>query len=104
MAMLLAALHPRRQDASDRGMTLVELLVSMMLLTIVIGLATGLLINGMNRQSNIGQSTDAMNTNQNGMELMTRLLRQAVYPNTSSNSAALPIISSATPTQIVFTS
>src|SRR4051812_5083709 len=68
---------------TDEGTTLIELLVATILLTIVIGLATGAIIVALDRQSNITQSTSAITTNQTGMELMTRLLRQAVYPATS---------------------
>ena len=99
---MISALRRRlRQD--DRGFTLVELLVTMILLTIVIGLSTGALINAIDQQSNIRQSTETQSRNQAGMERLTRLLRQAVYPEggTSANST---IIQVAEANRIVFTS
>jgi prepilin-type N-terminal cleavage/methylation domain-containing protein len=92
----------RRLAAADRGFTLVELLVAMMLLTIVVGLSTGSLISAIDQQSNLTQSTEAQSRNQVGMEMFSRLLRQATYPEqgTAANST---IISVADTNKIVFT-
>ena len=93
----------RRLRQDERGFTLVELLVTTILLTIVIGLSTGALINAIDQQSNVRQSTETQSRNQAGMERFTRLLRQAVYPEggTSANST---IIQVAEANKIVFTS
>src|SRR3954462_3047316 len=92
----------RRQPPTDTGMTLVELLVAMVLLTVVIGLSTGSLIFVLGKQSNISQSSDAANQTQTGMELLTRVIRQGVYPTGSSSTST--IIQTATATQLVITS
>jgi hypothetical protein len=83
-------------------MTLVELLVSMLLLVIVIGLATGAIIEALDRNSGVTQQSEAQTRNNVGMEQMTRSLRQAVLPThgTKTNST---IITVAQPTQIQFT-
>lgn len=81
------------------GMTLVEVLTAMVVLGIVLTLVTKALIGALDQQSNVVQQTQAQNTNNAGMELMTRLMRQAV-PAGSSTS----IISHADPSEIIFTS
>lgn len=97
-AALRKALH-----RSEQGMTLVELLISMMLLTIVIGLATGALILVLDKQSNIGQASDAATQNQTAMELLSRVIRQGVYP--SGSSATSTIVQSGSSTnQLIITS
>jgi prepilin-type N-terminal cleavage/methylation domain-containing protein len=88
---------------SDKGMTLVELLVSTMLLTIVIGLATGALIVVLDKQSNISQASDAANQNQTAMELLSRVIRQGVYPTGSSTTSTI-IQSGSSTNQLVITS
>ena len=93
----------RAARRSDQGMTLVELLVSMMLLTIVIGLATGSLIMVLGRQSNISQASDASQQNQTGMELLSRVIRQGVYPTGSSATSTI-IQSGSTTNQLIVTS
>src|SRR4051794_28374026 len=102
MIRVLGRRLARVQGPHDQGMTLVEILIATMLLTMVIGLATGSLVVALDRQTNVSRATAAITSNQTGMELMTRLLRQAVYPNGSSSSG--PIITTATASQIVFTS
>src|SRR4051794_29204389 len=98
----MAALLRRRQHAADEGMTLVELLVAMMLLTIVVGLSTGSLIFVLGKQSNIAQSSDAASQTQTGMELLSRVIRQAALPTGA--SATSTIIQTASATQLVLTS
>jgi prepilin-type N-terminal cleavage/methylation domain-containing protein len=93
-----------RQRASDRGFTLVEVLVAMTILMMVIGLSTRLLIGAIDQQSNNTQQSDAQNRNDTGMELATRLLRQAVYPYGGSSVSGQTIISAATATSVTFTS
>jgi prepilin-type N-terminal cleavage/methylation domain-containing protein len=92
-------LHSHR---SDRGFTLVELLVSIVLLSIVLGLAATMLIGILRTQSKTSARSDAQQQNQTGMELLTRLLREADYPSGASSTST--IVTSATDTQIVFTS
>lgn len=86
----------------DRGLTLVELLVAMVLLVTVIALTTSVLIQSMGQQSTVSQETEAQNRNQTGIEFAVRMLRQAVYPapGTPTNST---ILSDAEPTKVVFT-
>jgi len=90
-----------RRARGDRGMTLVETLIAAVLLVIVIGLSTGSLMFALGKQSNISQATDAATQTQNAMELVSRVIRQGVYPASSTNST---IIQTATPTQLVVTS
>lgn len=92
-----------RRRGGDDGLTLVELLVSTILLTIVISLATGALMVAMRQNSTIGQQTQAQTRNNVSVELLTRLLRQAVYP-VNGNSANASMISVASATQLQFTS
>jgi prepilin-type N-terminal cleavage/methylation domain-containing protein len=92
-----------RRSAVDRGFTQVELLVSIMLLSIVVGLATGALIKAIDQQSNLSQSMQAQTSNQNGIELFSRLLRQAVYPKNGTTQTST-IITTAQANKIVFTS
>jgi prepilin-type N-terminal cleavage/methylation domain-containing protein len=79
----------RRAGRSDDGMTLVELLVSMILLTIVVGLATGALIVVLDKQSRVSQASDAAQQNQTAMELLSRVVRQGVYPTGSSTTSTI---------------
>lgn len=98
----MSLLMRMRRHGRDTGFTLVELLVSITLLTIVLGLASTFFIRVLNVQTKTTARTDAQQHNQTGMELLTRLLRDAAYPSGSSGSST--IISSASDTQIVFTS
>lgn len=90
-------MHAQRDD---RGMTLVELLISMILLTIVVGLASGALIVAIDKQSNVSQSTTSATTTQNAVELLGRVARQGVYPTTSSTTSSI-IQSGSSPTQLI---
>jgi len=92
-----------RQPADDRGFTLVEVLVSMVILSVVLLLATEFMIKATRQGSYLAQETRAQQLNATGMETATRLLRQAVYPanGTSVNST---IITTALPSKVVFTS
>jgi type II secretory pathway pseudopilin PulG len=84
------------------GTSLVEVLAAMVILGIVLSLVTGALIGAMHQQSNVTQQTQAQNTNNAGMELMTRLLRQSVTNyNSPSNTN---IVTYADPSKIIFTS
>jgi len=84
------------------GMTLVELLTAMIILGIVLSLVTGALISALHQQSNVTQQTQAQDTNNTGMELLTRLLRQGV---TNYNAPAnTNIVKYADPSKIIFTS
>lgn len=84
------------------GMTLVEVLTAMIVLGIVLSLVTKALIAALDQQSNVTQQTQAQNTGNTGMELMTRLMRQAVLPSGAASTAT--IINYADPTTITFTS
>jgi len=86
----------------DTGMTLVETLIAVVLLAVVVALSTGFLTFVLDQQSNITQSSDATRVNQAGMERITRIVRQGVYPTGSSANST--IIQSATPTQLVIAS
>jgi prepilin-type N-terminal cleavage/methylation domain-containing protein len=90
-----------RQERDERGMTLVETLVAMMLLTIVIGLATGALILVLGKNSNVTQASDAATQNQTAMELLSRVARQGVYPSGSSKTSTIIQSGSNTNTLIV---
>jgi len=92
-----------RQGAGDRGLTLVEMLVAITLLSVVLGLTSTSLIGAIDHQSSVTQQTEAQNRNRTGMELMTRLLRQAVFPKNGTNKNS-SIVTIATPTSIQFTS
>lgn len=92
----------RIQRDSD-GFTLVELLVAMVLLSIIVGLTTKLVITALDQQSNTAQESEAQNRNNTGMELMTRLLRQAVFPVNGDNTNS-SIITQATASSLQFTS
>lgn len=83
----------RRARSRDGGFTLVEMLVSITLLSIVLSLATGILIKVMRQNSNLMQQTEAQTRNNLGMEQATRALRQAVLPTngTSKNSTVITI-------------
>lgn len=83
-------------------MSLVEVLVSTTLLTTVIGLATGFLMTAIRHQSTLHQGSTAATANQNGLETLTRVIRQGVYPTGSSASSS--IIQTATATKLVVTS
>ena len=91
-----------RRKADNGGFTLVEVLVAMTLLTVVMALATGLIIRALDQNSNLGQRSEALQRNNAGMEQLTRALRQAVYPSNGTNKNA-SIITVASATQIQFT-
>lgn len=91
-----------RGRAKDAGITLVEVLVSMGILGVVLTLVTGFMIKTLDQQSNLSQQSEAQNRNNTGMELMSRLLRQAILPPGAAQTAT--IVTTATPTQIVFSS
>ena len=86
---------------SEQGMTLVETLVAMMLLTIVVGLATGSLILVLGKNANVSQASDAARQNQTAMELLSRVVRQGVYPSGSSKTSTIVQSGSNTNTLIV---
>ena len=92
-----------RAAGGDRGLTLVEMLVATTLLAVVLGLTSTSLIGAIRHQSNITQQTEAQNRNLTGMELVTRLLRQAVFPKNGTNKNS-SIVTIATPTSLQFTS
>ena len=96
----MTRLLSRRTD--DHGFTLVELLISTVLLSIVLGMASTFLIGTIDSQSKVSARSTAQQRNQTGMELLTRLLRDADYPTGATSTST--IITSATDTQIVFTS
>lgn len=85
--------HWTRRRADSQGFTLVELLISITLVTIVIALSTGLIIKALDHNSNLTQQSEAQNRNNTGMEQLTRALRQAVFPRngTNTNSSIITI-------------
>jgi prepilin-type N-terminal cleavage/methylation domain-containing protein len=92
-----------RRSEDERGLTLVEVLVAMLILAVVLMVATEFMIKATRQGSYIAQQSQAQQLNDTGMETATRLLRQAVYPvnGTSLNSS---IITVATATKVQFTS
>jgi hypothetical protein len=94
---MLAAV--RRRMSSDEGMTLVETLMATTILLTVIALSTGFLTYALGKQSNLGQASNASTSNQTGMETLTRVIRQGVYPSGSSTNST--IIQQASPNQLV---
>ena len=86
----------------DAGITLVEVLVSMGILGVVLALVSGFMIKTLDQQSNLTQQSENQNRNNTGMELMSRLLRQAILP--PSAAAGSTIVTTASPTQIIFSS
>jgi prepilin-type N-terminal cleavage/methylation domain-containing protein len=64
----------------DRGTTLVEMLVSMVLLTIVTGIATSAFIVVMQNYRVNTERTEAQASNRVGLERMLRLIRESTYP------------------------
>ncbi len=99
----MSALRRRLRPAGDGGITLVEMLVAITLLSVVLGLTSSSLIGSVRHQSNITQQTEAQSRNAVGLERFTRLLRQAVFPKNGTNKNS-SIITIATPTSIQFTS
>jgi prepilin-type N-terminal cleavage/methylation domain-containing protein len=93
----------RLRRHTDDGVTLVELVVVMSILPIVLGLSSMALINAMHLSTKTQMRVDAQQQNRTGFELLTRLLRQATYPQqgTSANSTVITV---ADTTQLVFTS
>jgi Tfp pilus assembly protein PilW len=93
----------RRVRPGDDGITLVETLTAMMIVTIVLALVSGALATVSRAQKTASERTDTASNNRVGFETLTRLLRQATYPAQSTyvNST---IVSYAGPTRIVFTS
>jgi prepilin-type N-terminal cleavage/methylation domain-containing protein len=87
----------------DKGFTLVEMLTAITLTTIVIGLATGFLIQALDQGTKLTQQTEAQNRNNVAMERATRLLRQAVYPKNGSSTSS-SIITVAQADKVQFTS
>ena len=88
---------------ADDGVTLVETLTAIIIVSIVMSVVTGGLITVGRSQKVASERTDSEATNRQGFELLTRLLRQATYPAQATyvNST---IVSFASPTRIVFTS
>lgn len=95
---------PKRARRDDRGLTLVEMLTAITLTTIVIGLATGFLIQALDQGTKLTQQTEAQNRNNVAMERATRLLRQAVYPKNGSPTTNSSIITVAQSNKVQFTS
>lgn len=91
-----------RRSRSAHGFTLVEVLVATTLLTVVVALSTGLVINALDQNSNATQQSEAQNRNNTGMEQLTRGLRQAVFPTNGTNANS-SIVSTATAAQVTFT-
>jgi type II secretory pathway pseudopilin PulG len=91
-----------RARTGDEGITLVETLTAMMIVTIVLALVSGALATVSRAQKVASERTDTAASNRVGFETLTRLLRQATYPAQSTyvNST---IVSYAGPTRIVFT-
>ncbi len=85
-------------------MTLIELVVVMVLLPVILGLSSTALISSMQLQTKSQLRANAQNQNRTGYELLTRLLRQATYPQQGSVDAGSTIITDAEPNRIVFTS
>lgn len=102
----MSALMRRRRAAApaDAGMTLVELLISMVLLTTVVALATGFLTVALDKNSNLSQASVANQNNQTGMETLTRIIRQAVYPTGWTTNNPTIIQSGSSPTTLIVTS
>lgn len=98
---MMAAVRRRRSPA-DAGMSLVEVLVAAVLLTVVIGLATSFLMVALRKQSSLAQGSTAATSNQNGLETLTRVIRQGVYPTGSSLTSS--VIQTATAKKLVVTS
>jgi prepilin-type N-terminal cleavage/methylation domain-containing protein len=92
-----------RQLRGQSGLTLPEVLVAAVILGIVTSLATAGLVTVMRNQVQISQRTEALAQNRVGMELITRLLRQATYPQWG-DAFNSTIVSVAEPRRLVFTS
>ncbi len=99
----MSRLRRRDRSGGDRGFTLVEVLTATILLSIVLALVTQALIGAMQHASKLTQEAEAQNRNDTGMQLVTHLLRQAVYP-VNGNSTNASVITVATPTKVQFTS
>lgn len=102
--MLTTRRSRRTRAAADSGMTLVELLISMTLLAIVITLSTGFLTFALDKNSNLSQATSASNMNQTGMEILSRVIRQGVYPTGWTSNNPTIIQSGSSPTTLIVTS
>lgn len=98
----MRTLRSRRLNGDATGFTIVEVLVAIMLLSVVMTLATGLVIKTIDQNSNLTQQGEAQNRNNIGMEQLTRALRQAVLPANGTKTTA-SIISDAQPTSVTFT-
>lgn len=88
---------------SQAGMTLVELLVGMVMLGIVSAAILAALLFVMRAAATTQQRSFALGGNRVGIELFTRLVRQATLPP-GGNSVNSTIITDAEPTKVVFTS
>lgn len=86
----------------DRGLTLPEVLMAMVITAIAVSIATTGLITVFRHGTKIEETTDASAQNRVGLELVTRLLRQATYPQWG-DYANSTIVSVAEPRKIVFT-
>ena len=96
---MFALLRGRDREA---GFTLAEVLVATSILSVVLALATGLIIRALDQNSNLTQQSEAQNRNNTGMEQLTRALRQAVFPRNGTNKTS-SIITTATANQVTFT-
>jgi prepilin-type N-terminal cleavage/methylation domain-containing protein len=92
-----------RRPRAATGFTLVEVLVAMTLLSIVLGLSTGLVIRALDQNSNVSQQAQAQQRNNTGMEQLTRALRQGIFPPNGGTNKNSSIITVAQPTQLQFT-
>jgi prepilin-type N-terminal cleavage/methylation domain-containing protein len=98
MSDLLASL--RRQD---RGTSLVEMLVAMILLSIVLSITTSaFVVFAHNEQLNTDR-TEAQASNRTGLERMLRLLRQATYPQGADESDSTTLWEATTNRVVFFT-
>ena len=91
-----------RRWRDQRGMTLVEVLVAMTMLSVVLALSTGAVIQALDHNSSLSQQTEAQQRNNVGMEQLTRALRQAVLPRNGTNKTS-SIVTTAGASAIQFT-
>jgi prepilin-type N-terminal cleavage/methylation domain-containing protein len=87
--------------SDDRGVSLVEMLVAIMLLAIVTSITTSAFIIAMKNSSMNQERTEAQSSNRVGLERVLRLLRQAAYPQQASYADST-IVWQATTDRIVF--
>ena len=74
---------PSDSVTSERGFTMVELLVSSAVMILVLGITTGVLTRSSTMFTQQRVSMDARNSSAAGIDLMTRLLRQSSCTNTA---------------------